>query len=308
VEVPPAVVVDAHDVCANLEEAQTSLREALGNSVAPQEGWRLRVFDERRGSHIIVTANLDDAQGNGVAHREIDAQSSDRCAGVISALGVWAALVLDAEVAKAKAHPVPDKADTLPKPEPSQTNVAPMSHTGIVAPDAGVPQAHGNTIEIGASGALMSPLQTTTTGSAPALVGGDIFLLVELARSFFIRPAIMADALIGGSSGGYYATRLDACLRIPGNYTEHRGLLLDACAGAELGALDIPSDTTQSTIPTHTTDVIFGIGPTIGLRGDLASDLSVEVRGLAGFNVVHSGQDIGLLALRAELGFTWRLR
>ena len=64
-------------MCANLEEAQDALRQAMGGSVAPQSGWKLRVYDERRGTHVIVTANLDDAQGNAVAHREIDATSAD---------------------------------------------------------------------------------------------------------------------------------------------------------------------------------------------------------------------------------------
>jgi hypothetical protein len=305
VEVPPAVVVDAHDVCANLDQAQDALREALGSSVAPQAGWRLRVFDERRGTHVIVTANLDDAQGNAVAHREIDATASDRCAGVISALGVWAALVLDAEVTKAKAHPTPLTTTTPPPTTSENSNTTPVivGHEGIG--DAGVPQPHQRALEIGASGALMSsPLQTSgVTDAALVGVGGDVFMLVELARSFFVRPALAAAALIGGSSSAsYYATRVDACFRVPGNYVEHHGLLLDACAGTELGALD------HGVGSAHTTDVIFALGPTIGLRGDLASDLSVEVRGLAGFNVAHTGDQIGLLALRAELGFTWRLR
>ena len=308
-EAVPAVVVDAPDVCDNLDKAQAALQDALGGSMAPGPGWRLRVFDERRGSHIIVTANLDDAQGNAVAHREIDSTTSDRCAGVISALGIWAALVLDAEVSKAKAHPAA-AAKQLPaarapgeKPDPHELpRGTPLP---MAAPDADAgttPQHTGKALEIGASGVLTSSPLQTGPGVDSALVGGDVFLLIELARSFFLRPALDAQALIGGPSGGYYATRLDACLRIPGNYTEHRGLLLDACAGTELGAFD------HALGGVHATDVIFQIGPTIGLRGDLASDLAVEVRGLAGFNVVHSGDQIGLLALRAELGFTWRIR
>lgn len=301
----PTVVVDAHDVCADLDEAQTALSEALGSSLAPEPGWRLRVFDERRGTHVIVTANLDDAHGNAVAHREIDSTSADKCAGVISALGVWAALVLDAEVAKAKAHPTPPPA---PRRPPATTAselppgfTAPDGSTGVTTDASKEPPAKtGKAIEIGASGLFgSSPLD----GVESALVGGDVFLLAELARSFFIRPALGAEAIVGNASGGYYETRVDACLRIPGNYTEHRGLLLDACAGVELGALDF---TVQAM---HQTDVIFQVGPTIALRGDLASDLSVEVRGLAGFNVAHTGQEtMGLLALRAELGLTWRLR
>lgn len=305
VEAPPAVVVDAHDVCANLDQAQAALHDALGGSVAPEKGWRLRVFDERRGSHIIVTANLDDAQGNAVAHRVIDATASDRCDGVISALGIWAALVLDAEVGKAKAHPKPEKPETsstTPNATGDNASNTPnvMVPTGIANADAGVPQPHQRTIEIGASATLMnSPLTTTDA----ALVGGDVFTLVEIMRSFFLRPAI-AGASSLGAAAIYIAPRMDACLRVPGNYVEHRGLLLETCAGTELGIFDHgPSPSSP-----HQTDVLFALGPTIGLRGELASDLSVEVRGLANFNVVHTGGEIALLSLRAELGLTWRLR
>jgi hypothetical protein len=292
-----------------MDRAQASLREALGGSVAPQGGWRLRVFDERRGTHFIVTANLDDAQGNGVAHRVIDATASDKCDGVISALGVWAALVLDAEVAKARAHPKPAAPERAHPGTGTQKGAPPgegttaaesgLAPTGVAEPDAGAPQPHRRTIEIGAGGTLENSPVTTTDA---ALVGGDVFMLVEIVRSFFLRPSIAASASIGSPST-YYSTRLDACLRVPGNYTEHRGLLLETCAGTEIGAIDHDQG-----LPNHATDAVFSIGPTIGLRGDFASDLSVEVRGLAGFNVAHTGDVIELLSMRAELGLTWRLR
>ena len=310
VEAPPAVVVDAHDVCPDLDRAQDALRAALGSSVAPRAGWRLRVFDERRGSHYIVTANLDDAQGNGVAHRVIDSTAADRCDGIISALGVWAALVLDAEAAKARerAKTAPEKtttsvAATSAHPEDSPENRAPVVRAAPAQPaeaDAGAP-AQRSTIEIGASGTLQnSPLTTPDSG---ALVGGDLFALLEIARSFFLRPSIAAAMTVGAGPSSYFWTRLDACLRVPGNYVDHRGLLLETCAGTEVGAFDHDEGTSA-----HGTDAIFSVGPTIGLRGDLASDLSVEVRGLAGFNVAHTGDNIGLLSMRAELGLTWRLR
>jgi hypothetical protein len=318
VEAPPAVVVDAHDVCPDMDRAQEALREALGGSVAPQGGWRLRVFDERRGTHFIVTANLDDAQGNGVAHRVIDATASDRCDGVISALGVWAALVLDAEAAKARAHQHQKGGGAKPPAgAPRGTGAAPSSVSGsspasdsssgsasdsssvAINVDAGAPAPARRGLEIGASGTLEnSPLTTTDS----ALVGGDVYMLVEMIQSFFLRPSLAVAASIA-SPADYYSTRVDACLQVPGNYLEHRGLLLETCAGIELGALDHDQG-----LPTHATDMLFSVGPTIGLRGDLASDLSVEVRGLAGFNVAHSGDAIQLLSMRAELGLTWRLR
>jgi hypothetical protein len=310
VEVPPAVVVDAHDVCSNLEQAQDALRAALGASNAPEAGWRLRVFDERRGTHIIVTANLDDAQGNAVAHRVIDATASDRCDGVISALGVWAGLVLDAEAAKAKAHPKASPPASTVNPSTTTNasttnpNVPLIQPGGELNPDAGAPPPHRSTIEIGASGTLQnSPL----TLNDSALVGGQVFALLEVARSFFLRPTLGGAGGIG-SNAIYVDGRLDACLRVPGNYVEHRGLLLDMCAGTELAAFNHITTGIGGGFGPPNWDAIFSIGPTIGLRGDLASDLSVEVRGLAGFNILHTGDAIELLCVRAEVGLTWRLR
>jgi hypothetical protein len=315
VEVPPAVVVDAHDVCTDLDQAQASLREALGGSVAPAAGWKLRVYDERRGKHVIVTANLDDADGNAVAHRELEANSSDRCSGVLSALAVWAALTLDAEVTRARAHPPTAKSSASGAPGAAKAAALPSGKgpgedAPSIAPsadsDAGAPQAKPpKALEIGGSASLMnSPL----TNLDAALVGGDIFVLAEVLRSLLLRPSLLAGASIGPTAT-YFGTRLDACLRVPGNYTEHRGLLLDICGGTEFAAID-HNEYVQPGDPqmVHRTDALLAFGPSLALRGDLASDLSVEVRGLAGFNVVHTDDTIALLSLRAQVGVTWRLR
>ena len=103
--------------------------------------------------------------------------------------------------------------------------------------------------------------------------------------SFFLRPSLGGAASLGGGTAAYFDGRIDACLRVPGNYVEHRGLLLDTCAGTELAGLyHVPASVGGAPGPA-TTDAIFAISPTIGLRGDLASDLAVEVRGLADFNI-----------------------
>jgi hypothetical protein len=312
VEVPPAVVVDAHDVCSNLEQAQDSLKAALGSSVAPESGWRLRVFDERQGTHIVVTANLDDAQGNAIAHRVIETTASDRCDGVISALGIWAGLVLDAEVAKAKARPkvlVASNASTAAGANANNSATASNATSDAarlpeISPDATLPQQHKRVVEIGGSASLQnSPL----TLYDAALVGGDVFALVEIVHSFFLRPSFGGAASIGGGPAAYFDGRIDACLRVPGNYVEHRGLLLDMCAGTELAGLYHQPASVGGAPAPSITDTIFAISPTIGLRGDLASDLSIEVRGLANFNVAHTGDTTELLSVRAEVGLTWRV-
>jgi hypothetical protein len=117
-------------------------------------------------------------------------------------------------------------------------------------------------------------------------------------------------------------THFDACRRIPGNYLERRGIQLDLCGGSDLGfvSIDAPSlpESTDKKAPglTGRTLPLFALGPGISLRGELGSDLSAELRGYAGWNVVRqsfvdaSGTEVepSMFVARGELGLTWRLK
>ena len=61
----------------------------------------------------------------------------------------------------------------------------------------------------------------------------------------------------------------------------------------------------------------LALGPTLGLRGELAGDLSVEIRGVGGLNVVRESfydpafgarVDPPLFNARIELALAWRVR
>jgi hypothetical protein len=58
---------------------------------------------------------------------------------------------------------------------------------------------------------------------------------------------------------------------------------------------------------------LFALGPSVDLRGELGSELSVLVRGVAEWNVLRSPAanatvNPALLIGRTEVGLTWRLR
>ena len=77
---------------------------------------------------------------------------------------------------------------------------------------------------------------------------------------------------------------------------------LDLCGGADVGAMRASGRTIA----------FFAPGPAIALRGELASELSAELRGVALFNVTRvselDAQGASLIAGRAEFALTWRLR
>lgn len=77
---------------------------------------------------------------------------------------------------------------------------------------------------------------------------------------------------------------------------------LDICGGADVGAIRTNGRTLG----------FFAPGPAIALRGELASELSAELRGAALFNLTRvtelDAQGATLVAGRAEFALTWRLR
>jgi hypothetical protein len=165
------------------------------------------------------------------------------------------------------------------------------------------------------------------TGTGP-LVGPAIFLVLELDGALFLRPMLAAgrtlEPLKPGADvyGTYGAMRLDACLRLPGLYVPKHGLHLEGCGGADLGflhfdAMSVDPSSAGATAQSARTIPYLGLGPSLAMRGELAGDLVVEVRGVALLNVIRetfydasssSQVDPPLFAGRAELGLSWRWR
>ena len=288
---PPAIIIEG-DACPDAARAEAALRDALGAAVAPSGGWHVRMNVRARPSGVRVVAELDDGESLPVAHREL-ASASNRCEPLARGVGVWAALSLDAEVERAnRAEPKPPEPVG---PWPAPANVAPNDEAQALLKHA----AGKRDLELGVASSLMTGFGGA--GTSP-IAGGEAFMIIEIGQAIFLRPSGGFGAGVQGSA--FWGNgRFDGCVRLPGNYIERSGLQFAACLGAEVAGL-------STGLPSGATEMRWMVapGPSVALRGELASALSVEVRAVSGFNILLSGPSVDILSLRAELGFTWRLR
>jgi hypothetical protein len=273
--------------------------------------WVVNVHLESSGGRVIAAeSEITDDDGMSVAHRSL---SGADCDGIGRALGVWASLVLETEVRHASARGEPEPPP--PVNEPDTRPPAPWPAPAPVqqpSPEHDWYLHHGEKrdLEIGLGAFLM-----TGPGSM-AVVGPTAYVVVEGGHGVFLRPAVLAGQTVD-SRAIMAATRFDACLRMPGLYNEHRGMQLDACAGADLG-FDIvggPPSGTMGGTPGNQTLPYASLGPSLELRGELGSSLSATLRGVTGFNLFQndvkdaSGNDLQLMAWmgRVELDISWGL-
>jgi hypothetical protein len=280
-------------------------------------------------------ASIVDQDGNVIAERTLS--SADRsCSALARGIGVWASLVLEQEAEKAAADQAEAavkeaaahdedvaraakaaaeqerEAASVPPVAPAPAASADLTHPPVAAvwPAPAVTEASDpdmatflvnkkRSIELGAGGFLLGGY------GGGGMAGASVYGVVEVAHGWFLRPSLglgRSAAFTESTFGTWGAGRLDACGRIPGYYRERRGIQLDLCAGTDVGFLSIDG---ARTVP------IFTAGPSAAIRGELASDLSVEIRGVAGINLLREGGDLftpSLFMARTELGFSWRLR
>ncbi|HEX8724581.1 MAG TPA: hypothetical protein VF737_04220 [Gemmatimonadaceae bacterium] len=323
---PPRIVFESPSPCRDADRAEKLLHDALSSSRAPGAGWQVTMRVERDAQkHLKATGEIDDGDGVSVADRSLDGEGAD-CAGLAKAVGVWAGLVLDSRLQAAEALAPPPSASSSPAdgaaappptavapsttavagwPAPAQPEPKTPEHDWYLHHDAGT----GRTFELGAGTFLM-----TGTGGG-ALAGPSIFAVIEAGSGIFLRPSLA----FGGSltslppsdvkSSMWGAARMDACLRLPGLYTRRRGMQLDLCGGTDVGMTSIESGST-TTLP------YWDLGPSIDLRGELASRLSAVLRLVAGIQVLPeqfkdlSGgtESVPLVDGRIELALSWDIR
>lgn len=325
---PPRIVFESPAPCRDSERAERLLRDALAASRAPAAGWSVDMRVERDASkRLKATGEIDDADGMSIADRTLEGDGQD-CAGLARAMGVWASLVLDtrmqslssreqASVQAASAEPpaappspaptgaAPATTATAGWPAPAQPEPKTPEHDWYLHHDAN----QGRTLELGAG----TFLGTGTGGGA--LAGPLIFAVIESGRGIFLRPSVAFGASLTSlppadvNSSMWGAGRLDACLRLPGLYTRHNGMQLDVCGGTDVGVTSVKA-ATATTMP------YWAIGPSLDLRGELASRLSAVLRVVAGIEVLReSFQDLSqqtetapLVTGRLELALSWDIR
>jgi len=321
---PPQVVVEQVALCRDPLATGDELRAALAPAAAPDGAWVVRARFERSGGQLTVHGDVVNAAGVAVASRALSG-SGNACASLARGLGVWASLVLDAEVDRARTAPAaspPD--DPLAGPPASRsTTLWPTSPP----PDPRPPESdlflsHSKdkrTVELGLDAFVMGG-----TGSG-AVIGPSVYGIFEASHAFFLRPALLVGHSVGDLSPSgqapatFLGSRFDACARLPGLYLDQRGLQLDLCGGAEVGFSQIdggvvaagpPGSSPSQTMP------FFALGPSFGLRGELGSSLSAVVRGVTDISFLRedvylaSGGEVTppLFAWRAEVGLSWSVR
>jgi hypothetical protein len=329
---PPRIVFESPSPCRDADRAEKVLRGVLSSSRAPAVGWAVTMRVERDApKHLKATGEIDDADGVSVADRSLDADGAD-CAGLAKAMGVWASLVLDARVQSAAALEQPSPtassgpASDAPgaAPSPPSTAVAPPASANAAWPAPAQPEprtpehdwylhhdaGQGRTLEFGAG----TFLGTGTGGGA--LAGPTLFAVIESGGGIFWRPSLAFGASLTSlppsdvKSSMWGAARMDACLRLPGLYTRHKGMQLDLCAGTDVGVTSIESSATTTTLP------YWAIGPSLDLRGELASQFSAVLRLVAGIEVLRENftddsentEQVPLVTGRIELALSWDVR
>ena len=264
-----------------------------------------------------VEAIIVDDAGTVVAQRTLTDRSAKVCLPLARAVGAWASLVLDAELARAKdddgSEPTPTLATTPPTttsaisptvdgqgPPPSRDRASSSDGEGASARD----ERHA--IDLGTMVTLRNGM-TATGGFA----GVTPFIAIEVAPSMVLRPALAfgrSTSSISESSGmSHVGVRADFCRRVPGNYIERRGIEADLCFGVETGVIASDAGSTSHT----STAGRLGLGPAATLRGELGAGLALEVRGLLGANLLDKsvgGTGAAPLVFAAgELGVSVRL-
>jgi hypothetical protein len=324
--------------CSDLARARAALNEALTAASAPAHGGG-RLRGARRTSpsslaHWTVTMSVtsaatspsstkpvgksveavivDDA-GTIVAQRTLNDRNARSCLPLARAVGAWASLVLDAEMVRAKDDDgtltTPASADAAPgaaEARPSLRLVHTYPDPDTVSSTEGahpIAPTQERALEIGSMLYVRNGILATG-----GMVGVSPFVAVELANAWVLRPSLAFGRSTEGAVGmSHVGARADVCRRIPGNYTERRGIEADLCAGFETGV--VTSQASQTT-PGDTVGRA-GLGPAATLRGELAGGVALEVRGLVGANFIQSallGQaEAPLVFAAAELGVSVRL-
>jgi hypothetical protein len=324
VDVPeaPKIVIERPAPCADLAKAEELLDRALAPALAPRGAWSVIARFSRKGASLTVEGEITDEVDAPVAHRVLT-QPGRECASLARAVGVWAALVLDAEVERA-ARALPPSAQPAPNDPPPPPPLVEALPEDKPVPEASLLVAHSQgerTLEVGLSMFLMG-------GTASGVIAGPtLFGVVEAGQGWFFRPALYFGQTLDGvdASNNLSAllveARFDACGRIAGFYIERHGIQLDVCGGVEGGISHIAISATYAQRAEVDNPALFAAGPSMSLRGELGNGLALMIRGVMDYNVIREtlvirgegtspNTDVSpsVLLGRGEVGLSWQLR
>ncbi len=309
---PPRILLEGPGPCASAQQLEALLRSSIGPARAPAAGWLVSLRIENTTSRVLrAEGDITDGNGTPIARRVVSGSPAD-CEALARAVGVWASLVLDAEVSRPlpptpSVGPSADSAPAVPQGPASRSSASKSATPPVTngppvrARDETVPlspHVEPRALELGLGTFLMlGPAGRAFAGATPYAVLGA-------SRGFFMRPSFAIGQGLPSPSSDEKMTwatvRIDGCLRMHGLYPTNYGLKLDLCAGADAG---LTYESGQVDAGTSATAPFVSLGPSVEMDGDLAGVLSLVLRGVAGVNIVSDGW-----SGRIEVAIAWRLR
>ncbi len=284
--VPVEAVIEAESSCADRARAEAMLSASLAAARGPRRTpdddrrWRLsmKVASAAAGTKS-AAAQLSDDRGELVSERMLSVRTTGSCIALARAVGAWAQLVLDDELARAETHPEEHsrEAESPPigSPPLAPAHLLQRAESRDAAPTSPAEPRASRAVDIGTTAFLRTGAASigSTFGVAP-------FVTIELTERWVLRPSVLYGRSTSriprdepdGATLTALGGRLDACGRVPGKYIHQQRLEVDICIGGD--ALHVWS---------HQGSLTRGsIGPSGTIRGKLGHGLAIELRTMAG--------------------------
>jgi hypothetical protein len=284
---PPKLVVEGPAPCSASPGVQAMLQQSLARARAPAPGWVVSMRIAAGAHGLGAEGRIADAAGRTVAERSVGGSASD-CSALAEALGVWAALVLDAEMKRLEHPAVAAPPAPAPEPDPADATPPPPAEDGSDVPLTAAASREPDSPELELGGFV-----TAQTSDRP-LAGVTPSVVLQAASGVVVRSALLIGASLPGAgpANQWAAARADGCARWLGLYAKGHGLEFDLCGGAEAGVVhDFGSPL----------DFYFALGPSADLGGEFGERVSAVLRGVAGANLTQGG-----LSGRFEVALSWR--
>lgn len=286
-------VVEVGTACSDRDQAEAGIRALLAGARAPKRGgsghWKivLRVSKLPKGgreAHATITDDDDVV----VSERTLSDATSKTCLPLARAAGAWATLVFDDELTRAEAEA--SKKSEIDSPRAPVVNEIwePRDVDKVVRTET------ESTIEVGAASFVRAGF------GSPGTVGGTPWMSIEVSPSWVLRPSLAFGHFMGEDAGlSNVGARVDFCRRIPGNYVDRKGIMLDLCGDT---AFDV-------VWPHDASGARASIGASINLRGELGAGFTSEVRAMGGIAFLQSQMtavNASPLGMGAEVGLAKR--
>ncbi len=256
---------------------------------------------------LTVQAVITDEDDDEVSRRTLERETED-CGALARAVGVWAALVLDAEVERARSpvvgvEPPPE----APPPRPPHRPPPPPPHVWASS------ELHRNRIDGGATAFV-------AWGTGSNIAGGpSLFGRFETVPGLFVRPAFSLGRTLDGTTpaGPVHATwgtaRLDACGIVPRGWLRQRRFEAELCIGPEIGILQfdsanvpLPPTAAPAVVSGHSYP-LFAVGPSVDVSWRLAGPLSALVRAVGELDILRDSLSEPGIGARTASTFLGRL-